>query len=277
MIREADSGAELERCVEIAAAVEPDGPVSLAQLQGASDGTILLHADGGYAFVGPSSVPGSAYATVRVHPGSRRRGIGSALLEAARERTRRLDCEALWGRVRDPGSLAFVSARGFAEVTREVIVMREVRPGDGEVAPGIVELRKERLRGAYELCVECTPEIHAPLPGEPRPYGDWLEHELRDPAVAFVALDHGAVVGYARLHSCGLPHRLEHGLTAVRRSHRRRGIATALKRAQIAWAAERGYSELLTDMVEGNTAMRAVNERLGYRLQPPAFLVSGPA
>jgi mycothiol synthase len=74
-----------------------------------------------------------------------------------------------------------------------------------------------------------------------------------------------------------MPHRLEHGLTAERHSHRRRGLGTALKRAQIAWAAEHGYCELVTDMVEGNAAMRAVNERPGYRPLPPVFIVSGSA
>jgi RimJ/RimL family protein N-acetyltransferase len=60
----------------------------------------------------------------------------------------------------------------------------------------------------------------------------------------------------------------------VRRSHRRRGLATALKKAQIRWAADNGYSELVSDMVEGNAAMRAVNERLGYRPLPPVVVVS---
>ena len=57
--------------------------------------------------------------------------------------------------------------------------------------------------------------------------------------------------------------------------HRRRGLATALKRAQIHWAADHGYRELVSDMVEGNAAVRAVNERLGYRPLPPVFIVSG--
>ena len=55
----------------------------------------------------------------------------------------------------------------------------------------------------------------------------------------------------------------------------RRGLATALKRAQIHWAADHGYRELVSDMVEGNAAVRAVNERLGYRPLPPVFIVSG--
>ena len=107
--------------------------------------------------------------------------------------------------------------------------MRELKPGDGEIAAGISELRDEHLRGVYELCVETIPEIHVPLPGEAPPYDEWLEKEKHQASVGFVALDDGSVVGYARLYETGLPHRLEHGLTAVRRSHRRRGLATALK------------------------------------------------
>jgi len=145
------------------------------------------------------------------------------------------------------------------------------------MAPGIVELGDEHLRGAYEVCVEAIAEVHAPLPAKAKPFEEWLEHESRDPAVAFAALDGDEVVGYARLHTCGAADRLEHGLTAVRRTHRRRGLATALKRAQLKWAADNGYCELRTDTVEGNAGMRAVNERLGYRPLSPVLIVQGPA
>ncbi|HSC51000.1 MAG TPA: GNAT family N-acetyltransferase [Gaiellaceae bacterium] len=237
----------------------------------------MLDERGGYAYVSASSVPGSTYAMVRVRPESRRRGVGSALLEAARERTRELGCDSLWGRVADDASLEFVDRRGFREVARDLVVQRTVEPGAGEVAPGIIELRDEHLQGAYEVSVEAIAEVHAPLPAEARPFEEWLEHESRDPAIAFVALDGDEVVGYARLHTCGVAHRLEHGLTAVRRSHRRRGLATKLKRAEVRWAADHGYRELRTDTVEGNVGMRAVNERLGYRPLPPVVIVSGAA
>jgi GNAT superfamily N-acetyltransferase len=274
MIRVAETRADFERCAEIYNAVEHDSAVTPEQTAN-GNGTTFLHVDGGFAFVGPSSVVGSAFGMVRVHPECRRRGIGSALLAAAREQARAIGQERVWGRVRDSDSLGFVVKRGFEEATREVVVVRKLEPGDGEVASGIVELRDEHLRGVYELCVETIPEIHVPLPGEAPPYDQWLEHEQRQASAGFVALDDGTVVGYARLYETGLPHRLEHGLTAVRRSHRRRGLATALKQAQIRWASDHGYRELVTDMVEGNVAMRAVNERLGYRPLPPVFIVSG--
>jgi GNAT superfamily N-acetyltransferase len=276
MIRVAGTRADFERCAEIYNAVEPDR-VMTAEDIASGKGTSFLHYDGGYAFVAPSSVTGSAFAMVRVHPEGRRRGIGSELLAAVREGAGELGRESVWGRVRDSESMAFVAKRGFTEVTQEVNVLRELRPGDGELAPGITELRDEHLREVYELCVETIPEIHVPLPGEAPPYDEWVQKEQWQASAGFVALDDGSVVGYARLYETGLPHRLEHGLTAVRRSHRRRGLATALKRAQIAWAADNGYRELVTDMVEGNVAMRAVNERLGYRPLPQVFIVSGSA
>jgi GNAT superfamily N-acetyltransferase len=178
--------------------------------------------------------------------------------------------------VRDEQSLAFVTRRGFEELTREIVVLREVSAGDGEVAAGVVELREAHMRGAYDVCVECVPEIAAPQPAEELPYDEWRERIARA-IVSFVALDGDGVVGYAGLYPTGVPHRLEHGLTAVRQSHRRRGIGTALKRAQIAWAAEHGYRELVTGMVEANVAMRAVNERLGYRSLPAVVIVEGSA
>jgi GNAT superfamily N-acetyltransferase len=51
----------------------------------------------------------------------------------------------------------------------------------------------------------------------------------------------------------------------VRRSHRRRGIASALKRAQLHWASRNGVVELVTWTQKGNEAMQAVNRSLGYR------------
>lgn len=277
MIRPAATTADFELCAEISRAVDPESPVSVATLRGAAEGAVLVDARGGYAYVSRSSVPDSTYAMVRVRPDARRRGVGSALLESTRKRTRELGCESLWGRVSDEASLAFVGRRGFREVARDLVVARAVEAGEGEVARGVEELREEHLRGAYAVYVETIAEVHAPLPAQAQPFEEWLEHESRDPAVAFVALDGDEVVGYARLHTCGVTHRLEHGLTAVRRTHRRRGLATALKRAELKWAADNGYRELRTDTVEGNVGMRAVNALLGYLPLPPVVIVSGPA
>ena len=85
------------------------------------------------------------------------------------------------------------------------------------------------------------------------------------------------MVGFATLAPlAALPDTLEHELTGVLRSHRRRGIAEALKREQIRWAAAQGYKRLVTYTQEGNDAMRALNLKLGYRERLASISLRGP-
>jgi mycothiol synthase len=72
------------------------------------------------------------------------------------------------------------------------------------------------------------------------------------------------------------PDRAEHSLTAVRRDWRGLGVAKALKRATIAWAAESGIRELYTWTLCGNEPTRRLNERLGYVVRSRCRTVRGP-
>jgi GNAT superfamily N-acetyltransferase len=279
MIRVAETTADFEACAAIFAEVEPEDRVTAHELATAG-GRYLISGGEGYAYVKRSSVPASAYTMIRVRPDARGSGVGAALLSEAAEHARSLHCDRLNGRVHegDDDSLRFVSKRGFREVTRDVEILLTVDPSGGAWAPGIVELEPEHLPGAYAVAAEATPEMALPLHAVAPPFAEWLAREERGSALAVVALDGDEVVGYARLFALQAHHgRLENGLTAVRRSHRRRGIATALKRAQVAWAAEHGYREIVSTMVEGNDGMRAVNARLGYRELPGWIVVEGPA
>jgi mycothiol synthase len=278
MIRRASTLEDFAFCADVCNAVQPDEPTTGDALSGRT-GVILLDERGGYARTVRSSVPGSAFTMVRVRPGARRQGIGSGLFEAIAREARGLDAERMWGRVAavDTEALGFVERRGFRETTRDLTVVLDVKPGDGEVVDGIAELLEEHLRGAYDVAAECLPEMALPQLAAAPPYEEWLEQEVNSSPVAFVALDGETVVGYARLYDFGgQEHRVENGLTAVRRSHRRRGLATALKRAQVAWAAEHGYREIVTSTVAGNAAMQAVNDQLGYRPLKEDVVVEGP-
>ncbi len=69
-----------------------------------------------------------------------------------------------------------------------------------------------------------------------------------------------------------------HGLTATRRDWRRRGVATALKHAEIA-AAKRGrFRRLVTESEERNEPMRRLNEKLGFVPAPElsVLVMQGP-
>jgi GNAT superfamily N-acetyltransferase len=275
MIRAVAGDADLELCARICGAVEEVAP-TVEQLRAVQD-RLLLDRDGGYAYVNHSSVVGSAYAMVRVLPERRRAGIGSALVEAAAASARELGHESAWGCVQagDEGSLLFVSARGFAEVGRDVELTCRLAPGDGVVPHGIVELGDEHRVGAYAVSVAAVPDMPTAGAAQARSFESWVEQELADALVAFVALEHGTVVGYGTLQPMADPARLEHGFTGVLPEHRRRGFATALGRAQIAWATGRGYEELITTTGVSNTALRRQKAKLGYVERDGPILVRG--
>jgi mycothiol synthase len=275
MIRAVEDDADLELCARIASEVEGSWP-SLEQLRSVRD-RLLLDPDGGYAYVDRSSVAGSAYAMVRVLPDKRNRGIGSALVEAARAAARSLGNESAWGSTQsgDEDSLRFVTDRGFVEVAREVELRRRLVPGEGTVPDGIVELRPEHRAGAYAVSVAAVPDMATAGAAEAQPFATWEEKELSGLA-AFVAVQDGIVVGYATLQPLDDPKHVEHGFTGVLPEYRRRGIATALGQTQIAWAAARGYEELITTTGVPNTALRRQKAKLGYDESPGPVLVRGP-
>jgi GNAT superfamily N-acetyltransferase len=91
-----------------------------------------------------------------------------------------------------------------------------------------------------------------------RRFGPHVSREL-----SMVALDDGGVVGYA-IAGRLTDDTYQHWMIGVARSVRGRGIATALKRRQIAAARAAGVAFLRTQNDLGNAPMRRVNERLGY-------------
>ena len=97
------------------------------------------------------------------------------------------------------------------------------------------------------------------------------------PEATFVAVADGHVVGYAKLSiSAGATDVAWHDLTGVLRSWRGRGIAGALKRAEIAWAKANGFARLQTANEERNEPIRRLNERHGHVLEPGFITVRGP-
>jgi RimJ/RimL family protein N-acetyltransferase len=237
-----------------------------------------------------SSIAGSLYAMARVLPEHRGQGVGTRLYEALSEHAARLGLTSLWGRIEegDAASLRFAENRGFREVSREYEVVLDVAEADVAADPPAgVELvrlaeRPELVRLVYEVDVEVGADVPSHEEGyEPMTFERWhatyLEGPGALPAACIVALVEGEVVGYTGLRRRGSTSpTAENLLTAVRRPWRRRGIATALKREQIARAREAGIEQIYTTNDETNVGMRGVNARLGYRPAPTRILVSGP-
>lgn len=280
MIRRAEIDADFELCARIKNVVQPREPVTAEEIRDDPSARMLLFGESGYAVVKESSLSGCAFAMVRVLPGARRQGIGSALLGACSDEARALGLGALYGRVDgdDPESLGFVQRRGFVEIAREVEQIRELgaeEPPEPPAGITLAELLPEQLEGVYAVAVEATPDMALDAEVEAAPYERWLA-ESRG-RTFHVALERERVVGFATLAPLGAqPDALEHELTGVLRSHRRRGIGGALKRAQIAWAAAAGYGRLITYTQTGNDAMRSLNLKLGYRERLASIAVRGP-
>ena len=285
MIRRAATDIDLAAWCEVWTAIKPREPIVpedvKRRLERQPERLYLLAEEGGeivgVGFAGPSQSPERTALAVRVLPPHRRRGIGSALLERLLEHADGLEPTSVSGEVSedDSASVEWARNRGFEEYGRQVELSRPLSGGERPPSPPagieLAELEERHLEDAYAVWVEGFPDMPV-TPRVPAPsYEEWLEEEVSGP-VTFLALEDGTVVGAAALleRSEGLA---EHGLTAVLRSHRGRGVATALKQALIRWAAASGYHELTTWTQDGNAAMQAVNLKLGYRPRPAAINV----
>ena len=219
-----------------------------------------------------------------------RHGVGSALYQAVSRwgAERGLDEVESWVEEDDAESIAFATRRGFAEIERNGrMVLDLAAVGELPVDPPAgIEIvtwvgRPELDRGLYEVACEANPDIPGSEQERMEPFEDWLAHEMRGsgdlPQATFIALAEDEVVGYAKFSlTAARPRVASHDLTGVKRAWRGRGIAGALKRAQIAWAKREGYERLETANEMRNEPIRRLNARLGYRPAPGRIFLLGP-
>ena len=234
--------------------------------------------------------PDVAFLILTVLPDSRRRGVGSRLFEAASAwcRERGLAQADAPAPEDDAESIAWGERRGFREVVRNGRMVLELAghaPAAIDPPAGIeIATRAERPgveRGLYEVACEAYPDIPGDREHSMEPFEDWLAHDMKGsgerPEATFVALAGDEVVGYAKFSlTAAQPTTASHDMTAVKRAWRGRGVAGALKRAQIAWAKENGYERLATTNERRNEPIRRLNERLGYRTEPGRVILRGP-
>ncbi len=269
---------ELDVWARLKSRVVPNEPISAEQLRTADEpDRLLLLADldgvvAGCGIGARSNFGGRAFIAARVLPEHRRRGVGSALVRALSAHARELGLTGVNAFVYadEPHSIAFAESYGLAGVDYQLEQVREIGAEPAPKVPTGLELvalgerREELLRKAWPVALEGYEDM--PLPGEVTyRLATWLRDEATRPEGSFAALEDDAVVGYAGLieHASGAAV-AEHGLTVVRRDRRGRGIARALKQAQLDWAARAGVTRLVTWTQQGNEAMQALNRSLGY-------------
>jgi GNAT superfamily N-acetyltransferase len=236
------------------------------------------------------SPAGVARGEVRVVSDARGRGIGDLLLDRLGDWARRLGNDTLTGEVReqDATSLAWCERRGYVEVGRNAMLALDlatveppaVAPPDGVEIVSWAE-RPELARAMYAVACEAYPDVPGEEDAEIAPYEAWLSMDMQGasdrPEATFVALARDDVVGYAKLSlSNARPGVAMHDITGVLRAWRGRGIAGALKRAEIAWAKEQGFTRLETYNEERNEPVQRLNRKHGYRLEPGTVVVRGP-
>lgn len=290
---------ELERWVAVMRAVDKDtGTVAdYVDWQRQARETVWLLASAGARDVGAGigvagwhEPPGVARGDVRVVGRERGKGLGSALVERLGLWAGQLGYGELIGEVRelDAEGIAWTQRRGYVEVGRNsrlVLDLASVEAPEVDPPSGIAVTtwaeRPDLIEDVYMVACEAYPDV----PGEEDevmpPFERWLSMDMQGvgdrPEATFVALAGDEVAGYAKLSlSNARPGVAMHDMTGVRRSWRGRGIAGALKRAEIAWAKRNGFTRLETANEQRNEPIRRLNQRHGYVPEPGHVVVRGP-
>jgi GNAT superfamily N-acetyltransferase len=244
---------------------------------------------GGFALTGWHTPPHRAMGAALVPPEHRGGGVGIGILDALEGWAADHGATELEGPVAedDEKSLAWAAGRGYTEAGRNsrlVLDLTAIEAPEPSPPSGVEIVawadRPELARGLYEVAREVVPDIPGQEEEDLGTLEEWLSRDMQgdsdDPRAVFVALVDGEVAGFAKLALA--PERADrayHDLTGVRRDYRGRGIAAALKRTQIAWAKQNGYTSLQTSNEVRNEPIRRLNERHGYVLEPGVVIVRG--
>ena len=240
-------------------------------------------------------VPGKYCLHINVDPDWRGRGIATrwyqhALENVLAQRAPKPILLAADTREDQPEALAMLAKLGFEQRGRHLPSLLDVDTFDptpfawavdkvkqhGIVIRQLSDLQQSDpnwQRKLYEMDCEIAKDLPGPEPITRPSFETYVKETLSginfEPKAWFVALDGEEYMGVTQLYAVqALPTRLRTGLTGVRRSHRRMGIATALKVRSIEdFARPYGATEIETGSVENNPMVQ-INLHLGYQPAP---------
>jgi len=186
----------------------------------------------------------------------------------------------VWTTTETPAVVDFLAARGYAEARRYVISELDVAQAAdfGPPAHPVTTLaeRPELLHRLYEIALEAYPDQPGRAGSSIGDFEHWRGWSIEPnrPDACFIAVRSDEALGYGYLHEeNGV---WTHGFAAVARAHRGRGVAGAIKRAQVAWAKATGVPALRTATETRLTQMRALNTKFGYRPLYEEIILRGP-
>ena len=259
---------------------------------GLLDGEPVGYASCSLPFVTGTKATRTAPSSLFVLRSARHQGVGGALYRCISRHAVELGREELEtiAYADDPDSGGFAAKHGFRVVYRAPslrLTLADCPRPDVHLPHGLtlssLAEQPDLGIGVWETAHEAFPDI--PYDGDTAmQVGTYEEFKARFlagsrfiPEATFVALAGDEVVGYGQLCWMNRAEGIgDHEMLAVRRGWRGRGVAQALKAAQIAWAIDHGLSEIRTNNEERNTAVRAVNAHFPYAALPDKLIYRGP-
>lgn len=234
---------------------------------------------------------------LQVHREFQNRGIGGQLYDFLLGRITPHNPNRLISTVQEdkPAAVHFAQKRGFAETMRSWESKLEVRQFDFSPYTGysdkvqaqgyrtlsMAELgdTSEARRKMWELEGELVQDVPMPEPSTWPTFERYTQQvfESKDylpQAIFFALAPDGEWAGMSELWSCQQRPELRNGITGVRRAHRRKGLALALKLRGLEYAQSHNIEHIWTTNESNNLPILAINERLGFVRQPAAIDVA---
>jgi mycothiol synthase len=223
-----------------------------------------------------------------VHPDAQAQGIGRRLWDALEAELKQLEMLSVTVQVdEDHGwGLRFAASRGFAEIKRDFESQLALQTFDlspfgaleADLQQRDVTLRSWReLDSAafrlelHEVFSVARLDVPRSVPATPISFEFFEQNVLADAELlwdaSFVALSGERIVGFTGAYNGGAEGVADQWLTAVIREARGQRIALALKVKQLEALQKLGFRAVRTDNDTRNSAMLAVNAKLGFERQ----------
>jgi mycothiol synthase len=233
--------------------------------------------------------PQKYFFNVWVHPDREHPDVRKAYLDHVMNLLAELKPIAIsTGMLENQGAhIAFLGEQGFEVTLRTIASQLEVDSFDerkysrlsekvrdaGITIETVKELREHDdnwQQNLYEMSWRLDRDVPSADPLEKQTFENFKKSVIDNPRIPldsfFVALDGGEYIGQSSLLKIAEKTTLYVAMTGVLPSHRRLGIATALKLSGIEYARHHGTKYLKTDNEENNP-MYQINLRLGFKAQ----------